>query len=290
MAKAKKKKAEELLRWGDLKRVDFLTYQNIEAWNFSVVKKAEESLAAVWHAKEEQRLDRATKAQLLGRAIHCAVLEPERFDKEYVAWDGARRSGFEWECFIEQTAKGRDVISSDDHGLCLDLRDRVRGDKVVGRYLSSGIPEASITWIDQVTGLTCKARLDFVSNVDGKVTMLDLKTTSGSITPHAFGRTAAQYHYHTQMAWYRWGLRSGFGCDASAKLVAITKDAPLDCVVYDVGNEALAVGDEHWRLWLNQVAEAVKRGEWPGVSMVEQDLVLPSWAFGTEQNLEGVAP
>jgi hypothetical protein len=68
------------------------------------------------------------------------------------------------------------------------------------RAFRDGMPEVSIFWTDPVTGVPCKARLDYLK----PRAIVDLKTFELRDTPpnRAIARAVAAYRYHIQASWY----------------------------------------------------------------------------------------
>lgn len=69
------------------------------------------------------------------------------------------------------------------------------------KAFSGGMPEVSIFWFDQDSGVPCKARLDYLK----PKAIIDLKTFENSLgapVSKAIARTVASYKYHIQARWY----------------------------------------------------------------------------------------
>jgi PDDEXK-like domain of unknown function (DUF3799) len=118
-----------------------------------------------------------------------------------------------------------------------------------------GMPEVSIFWTDETTGVPCKARLDFLK----PLAIVDLKTFELREVPpdKAIARAVASYRYHIQASWY---LRAA---DQIAQLVAAGQ----------------VVGD-HDRDWLRVVCGVPERTflfvfQAKGMSGVVKGKVLP---------------
>lgn len=214
-----------------------------------------------------------------GRASHTAVLEPDRFPIDYAVFPGKRRQGKEWEQFQAANAD-RTILKMDEYAACLAVRDAVRSHPVAGPLLASGKPEQTITWTDAATGLECKGRADWLS----PVALVDLKTTT-DIDADRFGALAARMGYHAQLAFYRDGLRAN-GLDLPAKIIAVEADEPHDVAVYAIDDDSLYAGEEQYRDALRKVAKCQAAQVWPGRYEQERLLILPSWAFPAEDDVD----
>jgi hypothetical protein len=215
-----------------------------------------------------------TPAMMLGRAVHTAVLEPDRFPLDYAVWDGARRQGNAWEAFKIANAK-RTILRADEYALCLAIRDAVRAHPVAKHLLEVGEAEKTITWTDPDTKLKCKGRLDWLNGIG----LCDLKTTV-DLDPFRFGAQVARLGHHCQLAFYRRGLHAN-GLDVPVKILAVEKEPPYDTAVFALDEETLYAGDEEVTELLRRVAECRKTNTWPGrFGEGEAPLALPGWAFG----------
>ena len=154
--------------------MNFEEYRAIKAVNFSSLKSMKKSPKQFKYDLEHGIADSTGKA--LGRATHTAVLEPEKFNEEYAIYDGERRAGADWKLFEKENAK-KQILKRAEAEHCLRIAREVHANPVAAHYLSKGQAEKTILWKDRVTGLDCKARIDFLSEVDGKLTIVDLKGT-----------------------------------------------------------------------------------------------------------------
>lgn len=200
----------------------------------------------------------------LGRAFHCAALEPHKFAVEYVVFPG-RRSGKAWEAFAEQHA-AKCILTSKQHDDAHAMAAAVL--VAVGNLFVNQHIEEVVTWTDAATGLACKAQRDARA---GRL-LVDLKSTA-NLDYRAFTNSAASFDYHAQMSYY-----SEPGDVDRCVLVAVEKSAPYDVGVFELDTEALDVGKRRWRKWLDRLAECLAADKWPGRYDSIQQFSLPSWA------------
>lgn len=225
--------------------------------------------------------DKDTPAKALGRVLHAAVLEPERFEREVVVWRGKVRRGKEWDAF---TVEHRDaiIITPAEHQLCLSLPVAVREHPVAGPLLAEGKAEQTLLWTHEATGIECKSRLDWIA----PDAIVDLKTAR-DCTPHDFQRQSARLHYHTKAAFYQDAHAAVTGQRLPYYLVAVEKEPPFACVVYQVTDDVLRVGRLHYEGLLARLAECREKDEWPGPCGDEVlDLQLPAWALMGDDDMD----
>lgn len=244
-------------------------YDTIRAVNFSTLKELERSPAHYAHRLTHPRAD--TPAMRLGRAVHTAVLEPERFADEVVVFDGATRRGKAWDEFAS-THEAHTILKADEHDVCCAIRDAVRGHAVAGPLLA-GDSEVTVEWDDPATGLPCKGRID---HLDGDA-VFDLKTT-GTIDAWAFEAHSARMLYHAQLALYARGVSVAHGITGvTATIIAVESEPPHDVAVFDLTDEALVVGAAKCDEWLARLVECRDSGTWPGRYADRQELTVPGW-------------
>lgn len=224
----------------------------------------------------------SSPAQLVGRATHAAILQPELFERSYTAaaaLDRRTKRGREaWDALVEAYGRGQ-VLRADDYELCLRMREAVLAHPAAREILGApGEREVSALWHHEgaPTGLLCKGRIDHLAA--GAPLVADLKTTRDA-SPEAFERSLWQYGYHRQAAFYTHGLAAlGHPID-DFLFVCVERTPPHGVAVYRISDDAVEAG---WRQ-LTQLLETYDRccrsGRWPGYSNEIQSVTLPRWAW-----------
>lgn len=138
---------------------------------------------------------------------------------------------------------------------------------------AEGRSEVTVVW--EQAGTMRRARIDRLRDGD-PVIAVDLKTTR-SAEPRAFSKSAYNFGYHHQAAWYLDGLMAN-GIDAEFVIVAVESDPPHLVTTHQFDAEMLDVARR-----LNESAAATWRqcreaDEWPGYSPEMQLIQLPAWA------------
>ena len=129
-----------------------------------------------------------TPALLFGVAAHMAVLEPERFQAEYiVAPKIDRRTKEGKEAWTALMKSGKALLSKDDSDKIEAMRAELH--RSADKYLI-GEHEVPVEWTDPTTGERCKCRPDCIG--DGVI--VDYKTTD-SCADYTFERAARNYGY-----------------------------------------------------------------------------------------------
>lgn len=222
-----------------------------------------------------------TPAMRLGTALHCAVLEPERFAAEYVGapdfGDGRTKAAKEAKAAFETEHAGKLVLSSDEHEAVLGMSASIASRKTPSFLLGRSIRrEASVFWVDAETGIECRARPDALSD-DSRV-IVDIKTTDDA-SEGAFERSIAKWRYHVQAAFYLDGVEAATGTrpDAFAFFV-VERSAPYACAFYVLDADALNIGQRDYRARLSALKECRANKQWPGYPDELRIVSLPAWA------------
>jgi hypothetical protein len=171
--------------------------------------------------------------------------------------------------------EGRTVVKQREIDAGLRIRDAMWSNKLAARYLARGVAEVVLIWIDEPTGLLCKARLDWLSLAVPDV-IVELKTAR-DVGPWAFSSAFAKAGYDVQAAFYHDGYKAITGRAPGGKVIAIENVEPHDTVVFDE-NEVIDTGRAIYREYLDTLAACRKSGTWPGqADEAEVILRLPKW-------------
>ena len=269
-------------------KMSFAEYRQLPGVNISSLLEVDPSPKNYLH--ELAQPSNSSSAMRLGSAAHTAVLEPMEFLRGYVLQpdefpdgkgvmkrtSGALKSVKEWRA--EQAEKGKQWVSSGEYATAVKIAEEVKAHPEAKKILAEGDPEVTITWDDPVTGMLCKARLDWVRDD----CFADLKT-SRHPKPNDFARAAANLKYHVRMAWYQWGLSVVRGTHemfaTPAKIIHVQNDGCHDVVVFNLPYEALREGQRVFRPLLDRLKVCTETDTWPGVASEELNLELPRWVF-----------
>lgn len=235
-----------------------------------------------------------TASQRFGTAVHAAVLEPHVWRSDYVVYTQGARRGRSWKAF--QTAnRGKEILTKEEYSAIAGCASQILSTVVVqtddgqsftvADLVALGSCEKNLYWIDEATGLVCKARIDlFLEHVT-----LDLKTTDDA-REEPFARQAAQHGYDIQVAFYERG-REAF--DESLKgrqisiLVAAECKAPHATVAHGTDQGAFKdFGAKKVSRLLTQYKDVMVTGTWPAYPSSRAPLKLPLYKrYGQPLNI-----
>lgn len=144
----------------------------------------------------------------------------------------------------------------------------------------SGLPEQTVVWRDEATGIWRRAMLDWLPHpVPGRRMVIPDYKTADSAASSKFRRAAASFGYHTQDCWYRDAVVDAGLDDAPAFVFVVQeKEPPYLVNVVQLDEEALDVGRERNRRACEIFRDCTESGIWPGYGPEVQTISLPRWA------------
>lgn len=229
------------------------------------------------------RPPRVEKAgQLEGHLAHCAILEPDEFGNRYVLGPTVNRNTKIWKDFVEANPD-RIAIQKDQCDTAWRQSDAVRALPEIREALSRGRAEVSAFWTDPATGVACRCRPDFVSDVaESAVILLDVKTFSDA-SPREFARQCARKSYAKQAAFYTDGFSLAADVDVLAFVfVAVETEWPFAANAMMLDDKSFEAGRRHYQRNLRTYAECLRTDIWPGYSSDITLIRLPQWAMEAE--------
>jgi hypothetical protein len=259
-------------------------YSSWPAANHSRIKEMERSPL---HARYVSTVPRApTPALELGDATHACVLEPARFEAEFVeAPSGDRRTKVVRDAWdeVQKAHPHANPLRPQDYARILAMKDAVHAHPIAHQLIQdAALVEASFLWKDIESGLLCKGRLDLLTRWRGWSCIVDLKTTTDA-REWAFSKSCATYWYHSQAAFYLQGLDALAPADRRFLFIVVEKDPPHGVMVHELSEADLEVGRIALRRWLKGWAECEETDTWPGYPEVIGKAALPSWAMNWDE-------
>ena len=198
-----------------------------------------------------------SKALGLGSAIHCLVLEPQNFERDFIVMP---------EDLNARTKEGKALKAE------LEARAEAVLGSEIGDFFKNGFAEQS--YFGEVFGRPAKCRPDYF--LEQAKIVIDLKTTAkGGSEPNAFAKACATYNYHLQARFYMELL----GAERFL-FVAVEKEAPYRIGCYELDIPALELGKQKieraYGIYdrLDEIQQIRRDSE----GNIAQLLALPTWA------------
>jgi hypothetical protein len=214
----------------------------------------------------------------LGHAVHTLVLQsgptPVKVPgsgKDPEAW----RTDADKERVAVLRAEGKVPLRPADFYAACAMATAVLDHPLAAKLLRTGEPERTLIWHDPVTGVMCRAKVDWL-RADG---IVDLKTTE-SAAPDALSKAALNYGYAIQAPFYLRGFRElrQLAAEPFFVHVAVEKTAPYLVHVNQLTERAMAWGDRQVSAALEIYRDCMAADAWPGYPTDEiTDIDLPAW-------------
>ena len=181
-----------------------IDYRKAPGLNYSALKLIDKSPKHFKHFLDAGGTpDSAAYAQ--GRAMHSALLEPHKFNNDYIIQPPQfkMRSGKAWEAFLEANPD-KTILKLDDYSSVLECARIVKEDPIAKKFFTKKFKfEHSIFW--EYRGIACKSQLD----ISGP-NLADYKS-SIDVKPSEFCKSSWRYGYHVQFAFYQMAFEAETG-------------------------------------------------------------------------------
>lgn len=222
--------------------------------------------------------------QLEGTLAHCAILEPEEFDKRYVRGPDVRVGTKAWNAVVD-AEPDRTVVKPNQYDVARLQAISVRACKELAHVWESCLTEVTAFATDEDTGMLCKCRPDIVFDTGDAVILLDVKTYSSAAIKD-FSDQVFRKGYYRQDAWYRKVYSPASGRVVSGfYFVAVEDSYPFVSRVFEIDEELLNRGREECELGLRRISDSIKSGVWcgypDGVAVVRMPGYAKSISFST---------
>jgi hypothetical protein len=269
-------------------------YHTMPCVTYGVLRAVSKCPAKAQLMLGRRAVEPSSDVERLGIAIHCAILEPDRFEFGYVATTcqamlrnkhtrcnerAFLRHRGEWYCRLH----ARDLEPDEDAPatadereieICKAVRKRFQAHSGVRELLGVGLEsEVSLIWKDPATGLDCKCRPDLLA-LDGTIAV-DLKSTAASAHPLVFGRRAVQGGYLHQAAFTRMACRELAISLRDYYIIALETNEPYCVAAYRIREGDIDWAEEELHAGLRLLSDCLASGQWPAYEGI-QDLVVPN--------------
>ena len=225
-----------------------MEYNEIDAINWSTLKHIQRSPAHFKYLLDNP--PKQTAAQSFGVAVHEAILEPDKFQENYIIAPDLDKRTKAYKEWAETVDPSKGILTKWE----LESIGRMR---TAFEELDFEFSGAKVEQILQRTidGVKCKGRADIITD-DGIV--IDLKTTQDA-SFESFKRDALyKYQYNAQLACYA----DMADCQRQI-IIAIEKEPPYGAAVFELSKDAYLAGRIVYRECLEKFKECLEWQEWP---------------------------
>lgn len=226
----------------------------------------------------------ATRDMEIGTAIHTAILEPERYAKEYmILKDTKARTASEYKQAVKVYGSERVLIGHEADRVA-GMQESVYSHPVARELMRRPAEnELSLFVNDPETGALVRVRYDRL--ITGSNIAVDLKKTQDARASE-FPRSVFNYRYQVQAALYSDAFFWATGeCLESFRFLVIEEKMPHAVMVYRLDETALADGRRIYRENLNTYAACLASGDWPAYECGADEVIgLPDWRVRQIEN------
>lgn len=223
----------------------------------------------------------------LGTVTHLKILGkgPQILEVKSPTWNKKA----DQEIRAQARAEGVVAILSKDLAMVEQMADAVRMHPRVKELLAdgTGVPERSVFWIDEETGIRRRAMLDWFPTGEGKGQPIaaDVKTTT-DCSPQAIARAIWKLRYFQQDPFHRDGLAAAGIPDAGFAFIFVDKNPPHLVTVVQLDEDYVVAGWRRNRKAID-VWDACKRtGIWPDYGQQIHTISAPPWVDTDIENEE----
>ena len=232
-----------------------------------------------------------TDAMILGSAIHCAILEPERFEREFITLpdDAPRRptsaqvnakkpsedsiKQIAWWKDFDAFADGKTILDKNDLATVMGMKEAVLSHPLASQMLSGGEAEYSYYSKDPVTGIETKCRPDY--HAGGS--LIDIKSTSDA-SFEGFAKQIGNLAYHLQAAFYLDVFNQSQGTNyTDFHFIAVENKAPYAVAIYRLDENHIEAGRKAYRKAMDRYAEFLASG-----ASIEDLTTLRNFGYPTD--------
>ncbi len=270
--------------------IPFIDYCRIPAVNQSSLGLMMKSPA---HYRYAPRSEEAPHLQF-GSLVHAGHLEPEMLAERYIVipeesiaetvqsecrlqgreqFKAPKQSGRYKELVAEylKSHPGKQQVSLSWFSDLANILKSLEKHERASVLFREGHPEVTMIWTDELTGLLCKARIDWLPKC--RTCLVDLKTTID-----AMEWTLDKWNYHIQAAFYLDGYKTLRGASTkstpgkellglvrpSFEFVLVEKQAPFITRCAAASPRALMYGRHEYQYLLGMIAKCTNEEHWPG--------------------------
>lgn len=226
--------------------------------------------------------EKPTPTLIFGTLVHCLLLEPDAFNKQFSVWDDAvKKTTKEGKAAYAEFADalmGRQEVSRTMYEQAVEMVLKLRSTPFVGKLLV-GEHEMPIKWTDEETGELCKIRLDCLTEIGGTPVIVDYKTAADA-SLDGFTRHSLKYGYDFQSGMYCEGIEKTTGKTPRFVFVVQEKEPPYAVNVVEADELFIQRGKDKMRELLGIYHECKTTGNWWGFMGQEptiNKLFLPSY-------------
>lgn len=226
------------------------------------------------HKKNVQK--EPTADQQLGKYLHMAVLETDKFTKNVIAepidYDGRQKRWKQWRA--ERCEK--EIITHEQAVKIYGMTMAILEHPTCKKIFSKGRAEIC-AFAEFVLGgrILRKCKMDWLPDHGNAI--VDLKTTDDA-SPDGFAKSLANWKYYRQAAYYL-DICKDLGMDREAFVfIVVEKEPPYAVALFNLDAEDIGIGRLSYIQLLQRFMECQEKNDWPAYPQTIQTIKMPDWA------------
>jgi len=268
---------------GVYENVPFTDYLKFSKCSYSALAQLDRSPLHLRHALTTD--PDPTPAMELGSAIHAALLEPAKFEAQYLLLrekiDRRTKEGkAAWEA-AQAEARGRTILRDDDVATVEGIRAHMKASAMAQVLLGAEGPvESSFLWKDPNTGLLVRARPDKIVRLKRAGVeedwIVDLKSCADA-APDAVAGDIVRRRYYLQAALYTRIISDVLGRPHRFAFLFWEKQPPYALSVVQLSEGWMEAANSAVDRLLALYHQCVERDQWPDYGTKIQTVSAPRW-------------
>ncbi len=186
----------------------------------------------------------------------------------------------------------REIVNEKEWSTICDMGRALAADPAASAVMN-GVPEISMAWKDEVTGLWCLARPDTVSFSGISTDYKRMSAQGGAFNARMVDARITLFGYDMQGAFACEGFQKLTGQWPDFGIIAQSDKAPHSVILREIADEDLQIGKFRNHRALNRFRECLDSGRWPGPGEVTGIYHRPDWQremLLAEMQTAGCAP
>jgi len=211
-----------------------------------------------------------TRAMILGSALHCLILESDKFSRDYfVLPENLDKRTKEAKALLESDeVKSKTILSYDEYVNLTEIRDAVFNNKKINEtgLLANCEKEKEIFFEMSLDDdrVLCKSKLDAVNFEKNYI--VDIKTTDDA-KPEFFKWSIKNYGYDIQAAFYMNAFYSIKNIFPDFYLIAVEKSAPFAISIVKITSNDVVSSFNKINTALKELVRCKRENDWYDYSL-----------------------
>ena len=263
----------------ELLKIAFNEYCAIDAINSSKLKEffSDAKLFYKTHIAKVIEPESEERHFVVGRAIHCAVLEPHKFNDDFMVGEHRKSTKDGKANHALALERGKSLISTDEYTLCQAIANELPDQHEWTKYHANAINiHSEVVIVLELGKIKLKVMLDSCIEHADVVYIDDIKSTSKQ-NDTDFDDAISEYDYLLQFAFYRFVAEQHFKKPVVFRFVFCSKAEPYNIAFVRMDDSHYEVGYKVIDYAISQYVTAQNTGKWYPEQVVERQAVVPNW-------------